>query len=149
MTEVAVAGLTQDEMDFIYHVEVLGLPQRKAAEMAGMALNKISAPHVAQARATVRNQIRGTSQITKDDIVFGMREAIERARILSDPMTEIVGWEKIAKLLGYDAPQTVNVNITASVEVLKSNARRMSDADLVRAVGAGAVIDGDFFEVTQ
>ncbi|MCA9232186.1 MAG: hypothetical protein KDA57_16175 [Planctomycetales bacterium] len=149
MQEVAIQGLTQDEMDFVYNVEVLGLPQRKAAVMAGMPLNKVTAAHVKQARATVRAEINGSAQITKDDIVTGMRDAIDRARILADPMTEIVGWEKIAKLLGYDAPQKVDINIVASIEVLKNNARRMTDAELAEAVGARGVIDGDFFEVTE
>ena len=36
--------LTPDEAEFVYNVEILGLPVRKAANLAGMSATKISAP---------------------------------------------------------------------------------------------------------
>ncbi len=44
------SGLTNEEAEFVYSVEVLGLPIRKAATMSGMSLGMVSKPHIIQAR---------------------------------------------------------------------------------------------------
>lgn len=137
--------LTNEEAQFVYNVEVLGLPARKAADMAGMPAAKMSAPHILQARELAKRDLRGSVALTKEDVVHGMHEAIGRAKILAEPMTEIIGWEKIAKLLGYDTPQKIDVNIHASLEVLQSHVRGMSDEELAKLLGANSVIDGDFY----
>ena len=141
------AGLTDEEANFVYNVEVLGLPVRKAASMAGMPIGNVTKPHIAQARETTKRNIRGNMQLTKEDISYGIQDAIGRAKILGDPMTEIIGWEKLAKLHGFDAPTKIDVNLTASVEVLQGHVRSMSDAELVKQLGAGSIIDGEFYEV--
>ena len=140
-------GLTAEEAQFVYNCEVLGLPVKAAAVQAGMPPTMISRPHIQQARELLKREIRGNLAITKEDVVFGITEAIHRARILAEPMTEIVGWEKVAKLLGYNEPQKIDVNITSSIDALKGHVRGMSDADLARVVGASDVIDADFYEV--
>lgn len=140
-------GMTEDEANFLYNVEVLGLPARKAASMAGMPVTKISAPHIIQSRELVKKSMRGAMQITKEDVVYGMSDAIYRAKLLCEPMTEIIGWEKIAKLLGYDQPQKIDINIHASIEVQQQQVRGMSDAELIKHLGAGAIIDAEFYEL--
>lgn len=147
MTTKIPNGLTGPEAEYVYNMEVLGLPNAKAAKMAGLDLGQTYKPHLHQARELLKRELRGHMQITKEDVVFGMREAIGRAQIISEPMTEIIGWEKIGKLLGYDAPTKVDVNLTASIEVLQAHVRGMDDATLVKLMGAGGVIDGDFYEV--
>jgi hypothetical protein len=141
------AGLTQEEVEFVYNTEVLGLPAKKAAAMAHMPPARILAPHVMQARETVKRELRGVLQITKEDVVHGYRDAIEQAKRLDEPMTALVGWEKIAKMLGYDAPQKVELNIKATVDVLSQQVRSLDDATLVRMLGADDVIDGEFYDV--
>lgn len=144
---MAVSGLSEPEASYVYNCEVLGLPARKAAQLAGLPVGQILAPHLVQAREIVKQQVRGATTITKEDVVHGMRDAIHRAQILAEPMTEIVGWKEIARLLGYDAPQKIDINIQTSVDVIKARARTLTDAELVKLVGAGAVIDADFYEV--
>lgn len=141
------SGLTDDEANYIYNVEVLGLPPRKAAQLAGMPVAKLTKPHIMQAREHVKRELRGAMAITKDDVVFGMRDAIDRARILGEPATEIAGWKEIARILGYDAAQRVDVNLHASIDVLRHQVRQLSDEELMRAVGADSVIDADFYVV--
>lgn len=141
------SNLTQDEVEFIYNVEVLGLPARKAATMAGMSVGKIIAPHIQQARETVKRELRGVLAITKEDVVHGIREAVDRAKVLNEPGTEIMGWQAIAKLLGYDAPTKVDVNITASIDVMQTQVRSMDDAALAKLVGAQNIIDADFYDL--
>lgn len=142
-------GLTNEEAEFVYSVEVLGMPVRTAAARCGMPLGLASKPHIIQARELTKREIRNAMQLTKEDISFGMRDAIDRARIMGEPMTEIVGWEKLAKLHGFDSPTKVDVNIHASVEVLRTNIRAMSDDELVKALGANGIIDAEFYEVDE
>ena len=40
LTHVLPTGLTSEEVNFVYNVEVLGLPARKAATMAGMPISR-------------------------------------------------------------------------------------------------------------
>lgn len=145
----SLSGLTAEEANFVYNCEVLGLPVRKAASMAGMPPTMVSKPHLQQARELLKREVRGAVNITKEDVVHGMREAIDRARIIAEPATEIMGWEKIAKLLGYDSPQKVDINITASIEVLRAHVKTMGDAELAELIGARGVIDGDFYRLEK
>lgn len=145
----ALACLKDDEANFVYNVEVLGLPTKKAAMMAGMPLHKQSRPHIVQAREVLKQQVRGSLNITKEDVVFGIKEAVDRARILSEPQTEINGWKEISKLLGYDTPQRVDIQITAAVGAMQNQVATMSDAELVQALGAEDLVDVDFYEITD
>lgn len=142
-----MSGLTAEEAQFVYNCEVLGLPVRKAASLAGLPPTMVSKPHLQQARDLLKREIRGAVNITKEDVIFGMREAIDRARIIAEPATEIVGWKEIAKLLGYDSPQKIDVNITATIDVMKAHVRTMDDAALAELLGARGVIDGDFYRL--
>lgn len=143
---VIPAGLTDDEANYVYNVEVLGLPPKKAAQLAGMPPSKMYAGHVAQAREIARNAVRGSCQVTKEDVTFGMKEAIGRAQILADPLTEILGWEKLAKLHGLDAPQKIDINVSESIKVVQEHVRSVPDNELVRLLGAGDVIDVEFYD---
>ena len=143
--DIIPAGLTSEEANFVYNTEVLNLPARTAARMAGMPVSKIAAPHIIQAREVAKKALQGHLAITKEDIVHGYKEAIDMAKILAEPMTMIVGWEKVAKILGHDQPQRVDINIHASVEVQKNVIRALSDDELVRQLGADNVIDAEFY----
>lgn len=140
-------GYTAAEVEFVYNLEVLGLPLKKAASMAGVCISLSGKPHILQAREAVKRELRGAMAITKEDVIHGMREAIGRAQIQGEPMTEIIGWEKIAKLLGFDNPTKVDVNLRASVEVMKKQVQDMTDDELVAALGASGIIDAEFHEV--
>lgn len=149
LTHVLPAGMTVEEVNFVYNAEVLGLPARKAASMAGMPVGRIVAPHIIQAREHVKRELNGAMAITKEDIIRRMDEAVHRAQLLSEPMTEIIGLEKMAKLMGYDAPKKLDINLQTSIEVLRENVKSMDDAALARLVGAGDIIDGEFYEHGQ
>lgn len=143
----ALKELADDEANFVYNVEVLELPTKKAAELAGMDAHKIYAAHVKQAREIVRSELNSRVNITKEDVIRGMAEAVNRARLLGEPMTEIIGWEKIAKIMGYEQPQKHEVNLTASINALQSTMRTLSDGELSKLVHADNVIDAEFYLV--
>ena len=141
------SGLTAEEATFVYNAEVLGLPTRKAATLAGMEPSLVYAQHIVQARELAKKAFRESVNFTKEDVVRGMHDAIGRAKLFAEPMTEIIGWEKIARLLGYDTAQKVDINITASVAVLREHVRALPESALIEALGANTVIDADFYEI--
>lgn len=143
----ALSQLSDDEANFVYNVEILQLPTRKAAELAGMPAYKIYDDHIKSLRELVRAELNSQVNISREDVVRGMSEAVNRARLLGEPMTEIIGWEKIAKLLGYDAPQKIEITSHSTMEVIQNNLRGLSDAELTKFLGAGNVIDVDFYEI--
>lgn len=149
LTTLLPSGLTQAEAEFVWNLEGLGLPARRAASLAGVPYGLLCKPQIVQAREALKTAMRASMGITRDDVLHGIKDAIGRAQIMGEPATEIMGWEKIAKIAGLDAPQKIDVNITASVAVLKGHVRALSDAELARLVGSGAknVIDADFYPV--
>lgn len=140
-------GLTNEEAEFVYNVEILDLPTKKAAQLAGLPYKSTGTPLIKQARELVRGELRGNLQVTKEDATFGLKEAINRARLFGEPMTEIAGWDRLIKLHGLDEPQKININLTASLDALKAQVRGMSDKDLLALAGGSEVIDAEFYEV--
>lgn len=122
------------------------MPNRLAADLAGLPRGKMFKPHIQQAREVLKNELRGNVNFTKEDVLFGLREAIDRARIIAEPSTEIAGWKQISSMLGYDAPVVNQINVRETITVVQQQVRRLSDGELVKMLGAGNVIDGDFYE---
>lgn len=151
-TDLVAAGssapslLTAEEANFVYNLEVLGLPVKKAADMAGVRADIASRGHIVQAREALKRELRGATAISKEDVIIGFRDAIDRARILADPKTEIAGWKEIGEMLGYYAPAKVDINLNASVEVLQKTIRSIPTEELVKRLSAEDVIDVDFYE---
>lgn len=142
-----MTGLTQEEAEFVHNVEVLGMPVVRAASLAGMPLNRQSSAHIAEARAIMRKQVRGDTRITKDDIIYGMMDAVGRAKLFAEPATEIIGLKEVARLMGFDQPQKIDVNIRTTIEVMRQQARGLSLEELLASVpGSGEVIDVEFYE---
>ena len=112
-----------------------------------MSYSRMSEGHVIQARELTKRELRGAMALTKEDVVFGIKDAIWRAQIIAEPATEIRGWEVISKLLGFDAPTKIDINLRESITVVQQKVRDLSDAELVRMLGAGNIIDGDFYTV--
>lgn len=147
LAELLPAGLTDEEANFVYNVEVLGLPMRKAASMAGMPVSRAVKPHVVQAREVVKRELRGNLGFTKEDIVAGYQEAISMGRLVADPMAMLAGWKETAKILGLDAPARVDINLQASIEVQQASIRNLSTDELLKRLGAGDVIDVEFHDI--
>ena len=144
-------GLTEEEQRLLYNVEVLRLPVNRAGEVAGVSdpHNMIKRAHVVAAREQLRTSLRVRVNITRDDVVQGLKEAIEQAVVLADPMAQIAGWREIAKILGYDKTPTVQVHLTGSVEQMKRSIQSMPMEELLRASGQENVLDGDFYKVER
>jgi hypothetical protein len=103
---------------------------------ANTALRNDDVKHyLAQARA----EIESLSTLRRCDVLNLFVEAIDMARNLADPASMINGADKIAKMLGYYAPETRRIELSGDALVLHRRIRDMTDEDLVElAAGARA-----------
>lgn len=147
---LALQHLTPNESEFVYNVEVLGLPVVRSASLAGLPIHGAYKPHLQEARRLVAIELRGKAQFTREDVNAGIHDAIQRAQMLNEPSTEIKGWTEIARINGLDAPQRVDINVQTSVEVLQKTVRTMSDEEIMAALpDARDVVDAEFYVVND
>lgn len=141
------AGLTPEDANLIYNLEVLGMPVALACKQAGVARTRAIAPHIIQARELVKRELRASMMITREDVVAGYQDAVGLAKLMGDPTAMIIGWEKTAKILGLDAPARIDINLQASIEVQQQSVRALSTTELLKRLGAGDIIDAEFYDV--
>lgn len=140
--------LTDVERQLVHHIEVLGMSPARAAELLniGSPYAMLQRPRVREAREIIRDNMRQHRvKFTKDDIVDGIKEAIDQAKLIDDPMAQIRGWTEIADLLGYKSKQS-GVTINISNDARKQIAA-LPDNELMRLAGDGDIIDGEFRRV--
>jgi hypothetical protein len=112
-------------------------------------------PTVKKALNVMIERTMKMSEITRDDVLDGFKDAIAIARTQSEPMTMIAGWREVGKMLGmYEAK--LKIEITGGAGELERQLANMSDAELLRMVHArssllppieGEVVeDGEFTE---
>lgn len=141
--------LTDSEQMFIYQLEVIGLSVTRAAEVSGVSspYALLKRPHILAAREQTRIAMRQRTNFTREDVVAGIKEAIDQAVVMADPMAQIAGWREIGKLLGYDKTPNIHIHATGTVEQVRKQMQGMSTEDLMLQAGDGAVLDGDFYKV--
>ena len=143
-----MSALSPQEEKFLHNMEVLRLTQQRAAEIAGISNPQqvLQKPEVIEARTAMREAAARRVNISKDDVLIGLKEAIDHAKLTDEPMAQIAGWREISKMLGYDAPKQVNIVVSGNVKEIRKQISALTDAELVESLGADDVIDGDFYE---
>lgn len=141
--------LDEAEQQLLYNVEVLGLSIRRAGAMAGVAdPNKVlQRTDVAAAREKLRSALKERVNITREDVVAGLKGAVDQAVIYGDTMAQIAGWREIAKILGYDKTPNVNVHIQGTLDQVQRQMRGMTVDELLKASGQTDLVDADFYRV--
>ena len=91
-----------------------------------------------------RAQIEDVSTLRRVDVMNIFIEAIDMARTLADPAQMINGADKVAKMMGYYAPETLKLEVEQNSKTLQTKFRALSDAELYEiAAGKAKVIDGE------
>ncbi len=139
--------LTEKQAIFVEEV-LSGTDLDKAAEHAGykghergQVVHKTVA--VQKALRSARDELSSAAQISRADVIDGIMEAINLARLGADPATMVKGWTEIGKMLGHYAPEVKRLEITDNQKRLQSKFTAMSDAELLQ------VIEGEFEHVGQ
>lgn len=144
--------LTPDEQKLVYNIEVLGMTAERAAELCGMTTtykNVLVKPEVMEARAKLKTHLRHATAITREDVISGLKEAIEMAKLINEPMPMIAGWNAISKLLGYDKPQEVKITIEGNVREMRKQIRALPESELLRLADDSKIIDADFYPLDE
>lgn len=131
-----------------------GLTQKDSMLAAGMKPNNGTAnaleknPKVAELLKAEHRKNAYMLGLTRDKVLQGMLDAIDDAKVLSDPMTQIVGWREIAKICGFYAPEVKKVEISGTGKQIVDRMRQLSDEELL-AIAEAEIIDGEFTEVKE
>lgn len=91
-------------------------------------------------------------EVTREDVIGGIKEGIEVAKLTDDAGNMIKGWSEIAKICGLVAPERKEVVINTELPLLPQQLQTLPDALLLRMIGKTReleVIDGDFDTVEQ
>ena len=138
--------LTDAHRNLIYHIDVLGVSVKRAGELCGISApyEVLKRPEVAAAREALQQASRRRVNITKDDVLLGIQDAIQDAKLVEDPMAQIAGWREISKMLGYDAPRKVTVVLEGPVAQQRKMLEQLSDSEIAQLVDDN-IIDGEFY----
>lgn len=128
-----------------------GASASDAARAAGYhptnAPNVMRTEEVQMALDKGRRELEDTTTIRRLDVMNIFLEAIEMSRTLADPANMINGADKIAKMMGYYAPETKRIELSGDAAVFASKLKQMSDAELMElASGKAKVIEGEVVE---
>lgn len=147
-----MSDLSPTEQEFLYNLDVLGMTQQRAADLAGMGTSPatvLKRPAVLAAREVLRKELQTSVNITREDVIRGIMKAVEKADLIDEPMAMIAGWKEISKIMGYDAPKEINVNISGTVTEVRRQLSQLTDAELLEQLGgeANSILDGDFVRI--
>ena len=122
------------------------------AKEAGFNTNKrgfTRTKEVQEALADARAGISQASTLTRMDVIEGVLEAIQLARLTAEPAVMIQGYDKLAKIMGYYAPEVKKVEMTMTQERLINKMEGLSDTELMALADGRAVLDGEFTVVHE
>lgn len=126
-----------------------GMSKSAAGRAAGYSNQSASCLAPAQSQAVqrtldeARQALARATNIRKKDVIMGVLDAIDRARLAGEPNTEINGWKEVAKLMGYYAPEVKKIDLTVTQGNLKSKFEQMTDQELLE-MASRSVIEGDY-----
>lgn len=143
-------GKSEEQMLFVKN-SARGFNPTVAARMAGYANPKLAGHRlihkdwVRQAIAIERALYVRASGMSKAKVMQGILDAINRAVLAGEPMTEISGWREVAKMCGYYEPVKHKLEVDVRGHIVVQKLQGMSDADLLKlAEGDESVIDAEF-----
>lgn len=95
---------------------------------------------VKAALKAAREEIEEISTIKRIDVLHGIMEAIDLARLAAEPASMISGWKEIAKIMGYYAPETKRIELTSDQEALSKKIEQLSDHELIEMLQKRSLI---------
>jgi hypothetical protein len=152
MPQVAsIDGLTPQQRQFAEEF-AKGFTQTQAAARAGYdnpsssGRDQIANPKVRALVDSLRQTHQAIAQYTREEFIGGLKEAIDMARLMSDPQTMIVGIRELGRACGYYEPQKVEIKHSVEGRVLLERLNTMSDQELLELVNEPKVIEGEIVE---
>lgn len=111
------------------------------SQPVGSAHRVVNAANVKAALSEARSELSSAVQITRADVIAGITEGIDLARLAADPATMIKGWSEIGKILGHYAPEVKKVEMSLGARAAQSKLTAMSDDELLEMISGRRTID--------
>jgi phage terminase small subunit len=143
-----MSELNDRQRKYVEGIEV-GLDPTQAAKRAGYKNPKHDVqrlkkdPEVIKALEAVHATHRAELKMTREKVQDIVTEAIEMARLMSDPLAMIRGAQELNKMCGFYAPEVKEVHLNGKQRRLKTELENMSEQELLALVDA-TVIEGEF-----
>jgi hypothetical protein len=145
-----IARLNPQERAYV-DARLLGLTPHQAAARANFAHPEVAwpiqeaKPAVSAAIAAGFEEAKQKFQVTREEVVDGIREGIDIAKLASDAASVIRGWSEIARICGLVAPQQTQVKVDVTTQMLlPSQYQELSDAELLRLVDKQRTLEGEY-----
>lgn len=106
------------------------------------ASEQFKRPFIRDMLAAEQAQTALDNKITRKNVLDGLKEAIDMARIQGEPGIMIAGWKEIGKMCGFYEAVKVKVDLTSGGAKISTVIRTLSDDDLLRLAG-GETIEGE------
>ena len=93
-------------------------------------------------------------EITRADVITGIRGAIDRAKLQAEPATEIAGWREIGKILGHYAPEVKKLTLSDEQDKVVRKLETLSTQELLamvekkRQIRNATVMEGESVNVS-
>lgn len=146
VTELAtVEDARTRRLKVIEAVASMGMTQAEAAAYAGVKKSTVKALLQDE---RVQGYIRDLQEahakrlnVKREQVIEGLLEAIDHAKMMNEPSTEMRGWEAIAKMQGYNAPERRIHDLSEDTKRMVETMRGMGDAEIAKMAGMGEVIE--------
>lgn len=74
------------------------------------------------------------SQMTRKKVMDGLLEAVEMAKLMSEPATMVSGWREIGRMCGYFEPKKVQIDVSVTGNIVHERLNSLSDAELLKII---------------
>lgn len=122
-------------VDGILRGESLSGSARLAGLSVGTAWGRKRSNEVKEMLRAGRREVESLTTISRLDVLNMFLEAIDMARMISDPGQMINGADKIAKMMGYYEPEEVKVDVNVNYDGAMRKIRELSDVELIELAG--------------
>ena len=97
-------------------------------------------PKIRQAYEIEKVAYQVAAQVSKEDVINGIKDAIADAKLLSEPATQIAGWREIGKLCGFYEPKKIDLNVNVQGAVMLDRMNKMSDSELLKIINEASAL---------
>lgn len=139
------SAVTEKQGAFV-EAKMSGLNDKQAKEVSGYKGDPTKVASIRDQLNAARRWLTNTTQITRLDVIEGVIDGIEMARMQGDSGNVIKGWTEVGKILGHYAPEIKKIELSMEQGRLKSKFEALTDEELL-AISQGVTIDGDCTEI--
>jgi phage terminase small subunit len=105
---------------------------------ATFAYRMTKMPNVLKAFHEEKAKYEEAGKMTRKRVMDGLIEAVEMAKMVSEPASMVSGWREIGKMCGYYEPTKHTVEVKVSGDVTLRQLNGMTDEQLLRLIAQGA-----------